>query len=51
MGDYAVPFAALPALILWCAWREQLAENRRDAKRVGACDASGVLVAAAVWLA
>lgn len=39
-------FAALGALILGCAWREYLADNRRDATLMAACGAG-----AAVWLA
>lgn len=51
MSEYVIPLASLGALILGCAWREYLAENKRDAKLMAACGAGGVLTAAAVWLA
>jgi hypothetical protein len=51
MSDYAIPFAALGALILGCAWREYLAENRRDATLMAACGAGTVAAGAALWLA
>ena len=51
MADYAFPIAALGMLILLGAWREYAGGNRRDAKLIAACGASGVLAGAAVWLA
>jgi len=43
MSAYALPMAALGALILWCAWREYVADNRRDARIMAACGAGGIL--------
>lgn len=50
MSAYAFPVAALGALILWCAWREHVADNRRDARLMAACGASGVIAGAVAWL-
>ena len=50
MADYAFPMGSLGILFLWCAWREYVAENRRDAKLLAACGTGGVLAGAAVWL-
>ncbi|MDP1742607.1 MAG: hypothetical protein Q8M51_09485 [Polaromonas sp.] len=50
MTDYALPLASLGVLFLWCAWRERVADNRRDAKLLATCGAGGVLAGAAVWL-
>lgn len=53
MTEYFIPIALLSALILGCAWREFLAENRRDAKLMAAVGAGGVVTASAgaLWLA
>ncbi|MDP2818657.1 MAG: hypothetical protein Q8O29_10370 [Polaromonas sp.] len=50
MTAYALPIAALGVLILWCAWREYVADNRRDARLMAACGASGILAGTAAWL-
>ncbi|MDI1274208.1 hypothetical protein [Polaromonas sp.] len=36
MTDYFIPPALLSALILGCAWREWLADQKRDAKPMAA---------------
>ena len=51
MGDYAMALAWLGVLILWCAWREYVADNRRDAHLIAACGAGSVFAGALVWLA
>lgn len=50
MAEYALPIALLGTLFLWCAWREHVAENRRDAKLLATCGAIGVLAGAGVWV-
>lgn len=50
MSDYALPFAALGVLILFCAWREYASDNRRDARLIAACGAGSMLAGAAAWL-
>lgn len=49
MSAYALPMAALGALILWCAWREHVADNQRDALLMAACGAGSVMAGALAW--
>lgn len=50
MAELALSFGSLGVLFLWCAWRESIAQNRRDAQLLAACGAGGVVAGAVAWL-
>lgn len=55
MSDLGVPDAALGTLalagaVLYAAWHEYAARNRRDAKLLAAVGTAGLLAGACAWL-
>jgi hypothetical protein len=50
MSDYVLVIAALGIVILLCAWREYVGENRRDAKVLAVGGVGTILASVAVWL-
>ena len=52
MTEFALAFGSLGIMVLLLAWREYAADNKRDAKLMATCGATGVLTSmAAVLLA
>lgn len=50
MPDIAFMLVLVAAPMLFCAWREYVNDNRRDARLLATFGAGGMLAGAAVWL-
>ena len=50
MPDYALMLLIRAAPLLFCAWREFVNDNRRDARLLGAFGAGGMLAGGAILL-
>ena len=50
MIEYALAFGALGIIVLFLAWREHAADNKRDAKLMATCGATGLVTSVAAVL-
>ena len=50
MPDIAFMLVLVAAPMLFCAWREYVNDNRRDARRLAALGAGGLWAGGVVWL-
>lgn len=50
MPDFASMLVLMAVPLLFCAWREYVDDNRRDARLLAACGTVGLWAGGVVWI-